>query len=476
MTGAALRSRSARSRSRSPDDGAASGLKAFVARLHFYVGLFVGPFILVAAVTGTLYALTPQIESWLYRDQLTTSATGPMQPLAAQAGAARGFAGEAPRLFAVRPAPAPGFTTRIMFTDPSLGPSESRAIFVDPVTLDIKGDLLAYGTSGVLPFRTTLDYLHRSLMLGDLGRAYSELAASWLWIAALGGVLLWAWRRTGRLARRNPGNTTLRVRRLHGLVGVTLSVGLLFLSVTGLTWSQWAGGRIDDLRKALGWITPSVSLALDGAAAPPTGEHAHHDHAGMTMSSSPSATDDPAARLDAVLAAARAGGIDSPMIEIRPPKAGQAWVVREHDRSWPTQVDTIAIDPASMAVTSRADFQSFPLVAKLVQWGIAAHMGILFGVPNQIVVALLGIGLIVTILYGYRIWWRNRPAPGALPQTLVQSWLRLSRPVKVGVVLTAIALGWALPTLGTSLAAFLLVDVIRWKRVRRRISVPAAAE
>ena len=38
-----------------------SEFKAFIARLHFYAGLFVGPFILIAALTGTLYVLTPQI-------------------------------------------------------------------------------------------------------------------------------------------------------------------------------------------------------------------------------------------------------------------------------------------------------------------------------------------------------------------------------------------------------------------------------
>ncbi|MBQ4797142.1 PepSY domain-containing protein, partial [Pectobacterium versatile] len=70
-------------------------------------------------------------------------------------------------------------------------PSESFAVFVDPVSLDIRGALTVYGTSGILPFRTRLDYLHRSLLLGDIGRNYSELAASWLWIAALGGLYIW---------------------------------------------------------------------------------------------------------------------------------------------------------------------------------------------------------------------------------------------------------------------------------------------
>jgi len=44
---------------RNPAPGA---LPALFRRLHFYIGVLVGPFLLVAAVSGVLYALTPQIE------------------------------------------------------------------------------------------------------------------------------------------------------------------------------------------------------------------------------------------------------------------------------------------------------------------------------------------------------------------------------------------------------------------------------
>jgi uncharacterized iron-regulated membrane protein len=454
-----------------PGASTAADLKAFIARLHFYIGLFVGPFLLVAAVTGVLYVVTPQLEDVLYRQALTTDTTGPAQTLVAQTEAAKAAAGPEARLFAIRPATGLGYTTRVMFSDPRLGESESRAIFVDPVTLAVRGDLTVYGTSGILPFRTALDYLHRNLMLGDLGRYYSELAASWLWVVALGGILLWLWRRTGRLSRQNPQNARLRTRRLHGLIGVSVSLGLLFISVTGLTWSQWAGGRIDSLRGTLGWVTPSVSLALMSDAAAPMGDHAEHQHrGGMAMAPPPDAV----ARLDEVLTAARAAGIDSPLVEIRLPRPEKAWLVREYDRSWPTQVDTIAIDPASMQVTSRADFATFPLIAKLIRWGIDMHMGILFGVLNQILMAAVGLGLVGATIYGYRVWWQNRPAPGALPRTLVQSWLRLSLPVRAAVALVAAGLGWALPMAGISLLAFLLVDILRWHLAKpSRRPVPA---
>jgi uncharacterized iron-regulated membrane protein len=449
-----------------------SDVRGFVARLHFYIGLFVGPFLLVAAASGLLYVLTPQIEEVLYRQTLRTETTGPSRSLADQVEAARGVTGAEARLFAVRPAPEPGATTRVMFSEPQLGGSEHRAIFIDPVTLAVRGDLTVYGTSGTLPFRTTLDYLHRSLLMGEFGRLYSELAASWLWVLALGGVLLWAWRRTGALSRQNPKNVRLRTRRVHGLVGVTVSLGLLFLSATGLTWSEWAGGRIDSLRAALGWVTPSVTLTL-GDTAPPaqSGHEGHGMEAPVTAAAPPAAE----AQLDAVLAAARAAGIDSGMVEIRLPRPGRAWLVREYDRSWPTQVDTVTLDPRNLAITSRADFETFPIVAKLIRWGIDLHMGILFGVLNQLAVAAVAISLIVTILYGYRVWWQNRPAPGSLPKTLTLGWLRLSWPARVIALLVALALSWALPVLGGSLLAFVAVDVLRW-RLARPTEQPLPAE
>ncbi|SFC53903.1 Uncharacterized iron-regulated membrane protein [Bosea sp. CRIB-10] len=439
-----------------------SELKAFIARLHFYAGLFVGPFILIAALTGTLYVLTPQIESLIYREQLTATTTGEPASLAAQAEAARKHIGDGPRFFAIRPAPAAGRTTRVMFAQAGLGESESRAIFVDSVSLAIKGDLVVYGTSGILPFRTQLDYLHRNLLLGEFGRNYSELAASWLWAVVLGGVLMWFWRRNPKAAERARANPALRDRRWHGLIGLTLSLGLVFLSVTGLTWSKYAGDRIDALRANLGWVTPSVSLKL--GAAPAVNEHAHHGDHGQTVGA---AAPGSVQQLDAVLGAAKSAGIDSPHVEIRPPRAeGQGWLVREYDRSWPTQVDTIALDPRNLSVVSRADFETFPLIAKLIRWGIDAHMGILFGWPNQLLMAGLGLALVVTTLLGYRIWWRQRPAPGSLPRTLVQAWLRLGWAGGAIAAVVAAGLGWALPLVGMSLVAFLLVDIARWRLAR----------
>ncbi len=438
-------------------------------RLHFYVGLLVGPFLLVAALSGILYALTPQIEDQIYKHELYTPHSGVPSTIADQIAAAQNVVAGDAKLIAVRPAPEPGTTTRVMFIEPGMGPSESRAIFVDPVTAEVRGDLGVYGTSGVLPVRAWLDLLHRGLHLGDIGRLYSELAASWLWIAALGGFALW-------LARRRSGqNAALvkraasrhRVRRWHRTFGPFLLIGILFFSVTGLTWSQWAGGNISVLRAYYGWATPTVSTSLDAVRAVAVDEHAHHG-----MPSASQLVKGEPAMFDAMLAVARAAGIDAGKVEIRPPaKSDKAWTVTEIDRSWPTQVDAVAIDPRNMAIVDQTRFSDFPLAAKLTRWGIDAHMGALFGVPNQLALIFFACGLATMVIWGYVMWWHRRPGLSkeqGSPDTLFRL-LRKAPPAGLaGILVCAAAIGWFLPLMGVSLLVFLLFDLVLHFRSRAR--------
>lgn len=444
-------------------------------RLHFYIGLFVAPFIFVAALTGVLYVLTPQIENMLYADALTVEPQGAPKPLSAQIAAARASVGQTEKIYAVRPAPGATDTTRVQFVSPGLGASESRSVFINPYTLQVKGDMTVYGTSGVLPLRMWIDQLHRGLLLGDFGRNYSELAASWLWIAALGGLALWLSARPRRQKKKAQGRFAV-ARHWHITLGLILLLGLLFFSATGLTWSQWAGDNVNKMRTALGWLTPQVTTTLDRSApAAPVDPHAdHHASMGdMDMSGMPvKKTDGNRADgdWDHVLSAARAAGIEADKLELRQPKnAGSAWTVTEIDRSWPTRVDAVSVRPDNFAIIDHVRFKDFPLVAKLTRWGVDAHMGILFGLANQLILAAFGLGLCAMIALGYRMWWLRRPAaPSVNPsQTLVASWLALPHAWKAAVFAVALALGYCLPVMGVSLLMFMAVDIVRWERQDR---------
>lgn len=434
-----------------PLDEGTRTVSALLLRLHLYIGLFIGPFIFVAALSGLLYALTPQLEEHLYADQLFTASRGPIQPLAWQIEAARAHMGDGGTLTAIRPAPGPGTTTRVIFTVAGLAPSESKAVFVDPVTAEVRGELMVYGTSGVLPLRTLIDHFHRSLLLGEWGRLYSELAASWLWVGALSGLILWIRRR--RRSRRSAA--THRVRRWHAVLGLWLFAGLLFVSATGLTWSQWAGGNIGIARAALGMSTPKLSMQIKGGPMPGMGEHDHHSGMDAPLQGSIDM-----ANMDAVLHAARVAGIDAQKIEIRPASApDRAWTVSEIDRSWPTQVDAVAIDPHTLAVVDKLEFERFPFAAKLTRWGIDAHMGALFGLPNQLFLVAAACGLITLVVWGYLMWWRRQQST-SVHHGMFQTLRQLSLPGQLGIAAVAMLLGYCLPVLGGSLLIFILVDVL----------------
>lgn len=431
--------------------GTWSALRPLVLRLHFYAGVLVAPFLLVAAVSGLLYALSFPAEKIVYAHELEVPVGDTTLPLSQQVNTARKVDPNG-TVTAVWPGAEPGATTRVLMADPDVPEGTSLAVFVDPYTGDVRGQLPSYGSSGALPLRTWIDGLHRDLHLGDLGRNYSELAASWLWVIALGGVLLWAGRRRkNRRALVLPeGGPKSRRRTLswHGSVGLWAAVGLVLLSATGLTWSRYAGDNIGTVQDALGGATPKLS-----AGAAPSSEHEGHGggHHGGT-STSPQGAD---IGLDKAVEAARAAGVDSPRISITLPAEGKGYVVKETDTQFPVQLDSVALDPTDGTVLDHLRFTDYPLLAKLTRIGIDAHTGVFLGLFNQLALAALALALILLILWGYRMWWLRRPgrpvARGA--------WRKVPVTLLLPLVAATALVAWSVPLLGLSLLLFLTVDL-----------------
>ena len=177
--------------------GAWRGLRPLVMRLHFYVGMFVGPFILLAALTGLIYTITPQLDQLLYRDALTVPAAPTSLDLQAQVAAASAAVPDG-TVTEVRPAPDPDVDDPGVLRRPGVAEDYARTAFVDPHTGQVRAVLDTFGEW--LPTRAWIDTLHRNLHLGDVGRVYTELAASWLWVLAVSGLALWVVRRRRRSA------------------------------------------------------------------------------------------------------------------------------------------------------------------------------------------------------------------------------------------------------------------------------------
>lgn len=435
---------------------------SLVMRLHFYAGILIAPIILVAAISGGLYALAPTAENIIYSDLLQTDSSGPTISVAEQVAAAQQVRPDL-TVSAVRPSAERGETTRVLFTDTSLGESERTAVFIDPVTGASVGESAVYGSASALPVRTWIDHLHRNLHLGEPGRIYSEIAASWLWVVALGGVVLWIrrYRRGGRLFtvdRSVEGRS--RTRNWHGATGLWIAVGLLFLSATGLTWSTYAGANITELRSALSWTAPVLDKSV--------GEHAGHDMAAMPPVAANS-LDSNVGKVDAVLGTARSQGIDGKVEVTIPADASKAFVVAQTRQPYAVSTNSIAIDGATNAVVDTNWFSDWPLAAKLSTWGIALHMGILFGLANQIALALLMVALVTVIVRGYLMWWQRRPVGAAVGAPAARGgFARQSLWKKAALVIGFAVVGWFVPLLGIPLLAFLIIDALIGLRIRTK--------
>ncbi|NWF27650.1 PepSY domain-containing protein [Streptomyces sp. PKU-EA00015] len=440
---------------------ARGALRPLLLRLHFYAGLLTAPLLLVAAVSGLLYSLSFQAEKVVYRHELRVPVGERSVPLSAQVDAARAAHPEG-TVTAVWPSYEDGATTRVLMSSPDVAEGKSLAVFVDPYTADVRGELPSYGSSGALPLRAWLSEFHADLHLGELGRHYSELAASWLWVVALGGLVLWFGRR--RRTKRDlvlPERGAKGRRRTlsrHGSLGLWAVTGLVMLSATGLTWSRYAGENIDAVQARLGGSTPVVTAALAPGGGSGGGHEGHEGHSGGSGDGHEGAD----IGIDNAVAAARGYGIDG-RISVTLPADGDGYVVKETDTQYPVHLDSVAVDPADGRIIDELRFADYPLLAKLTRFGIDGHMGVLFGPVNQLALAALMVALILLIVWGYRMWWQRRPTkerPLSVGRPMPRgAWRKAPLTALLPMAAATALVGWFVPMLGISLLVFLAVDV-----------------
>jgi uncharacterized iron-regulated membrane protein len=150
-------------------------------RWHFYAGLFCIPFIVVLALSGSLYLFKPQVETWIDRPYDHLTITGPPASAAAQIQAALA-AVPGSTLHAYELPQTSATATRVIVEH---GEGEIR-VYVHPETAQVLKIVHEEDRFMNLIFR-----FHGELLLGNWGSAVVELAASWAIIMIVSGLYLW---------------------------------------------------------------------------------------------------------------------------------------------------------------------------------------------------------------------------------------------------------------------------------------------
>jgi uncharacterized iron-regulated membrane protein len=218
---------------------AASKLYFLAWRWHFYAGLYVIPFVLLLAVTGTMMvwfsAIAPE-----YGERLRIAAGDPL-PVQAQAEAAL--------------APYPGGTVTQYIApwgpeNPALfrvAPAEgaARMLAVNPQDGTILRDM-EHGAT----WEEWADHLHGELMQTGAAKAWGdffiEVAASLALLLVATGLYM-AWPRGRGLRAMLVPDLAASGRpfwkSLHGVLGTWLSLVLVFFLISGLSWAGIWGGK-----------------------------------------------------------------------------------------------------------------------------------------------------------------------------------------------------------------------------------------
>ncbi|MBB5422362.1 putative iron-regulated membrane protein [Paraburkholderia atlantica] len=461
-------------------------------RWHFYAGLFVMPFLLVLAITGTLYCFQPQIEPLLYRQQMVVAPQA-VPRLPANVLLARARAAMPPGSVA---------TTAVITRDPQrsaefvfrLADGTQQSVYLNPYN----GDLL--GTLSVERRLMQVDrMIHRKLLLGKPGELLMELAACWTLVMIGTGIALW-WPRGKSTARavllpRLGLKGRPLWKSLHGVIGIWLALGALAFVLTGLPWTGSWGKQFKAFATAtkLGappgaWGGLPLRSSVPGAQpdradhASATGAHATHadmeSMPGMVMddlplpltpwaagnSSVPSSSASDAAQplsLGHIVALAASLGITDGYSIVLPNSATGVYTL-----SWfpanPRDERTLYVDQYSGAILKDIRYGDYGAIAKAVSYGTSLHMGHYFGVANQILCAAISLGLAALAVTGFVMWWKRRPqrslgAPSrerAAPP--MRGW-------KAGLLL----LGVVFPLMGATLVAVWLLDRLAFGRDSR---------
>jgi uncharacterized iron-regulated membrane protein len=270
-------------------------------------------------------------------------------------------------------------------------------------------------------------------------------------------------------------------RDLHAVTGFWGSVFLLFMLISGMTWTGMWGKQYaavwntfpaamwNDVpksdRQAGELNTGSVQTvpwALENTPMPvSTGDHAEHmNHGGMH--SGPAA---PKVTLQQVVDIATERGIE-PGYSITQPKTSEGVFTVSVFADDPRNDATLHIDQYTGKVLADVRWSDYSAVSKATEMGVMLHEGKFFGWLNQLLILLVCLMILLGSVSGLVIWWKRRPAGslGVPP-------LRHDLPRWKAAIVIMFGLAVAFPLVGASLVVVYVMD----RLVLSRFMKPATA-
>lgn len=443
-------------------------------RWHFYAGLFVIPFLVILAVTGIIYLFKPQLDALMYRDVMfvvpsaSAVATPDMQ------------------LTAVRSAFPESKVLKYRTNWEADRSSEFDILAADGRDLKVFVDPYQTRVLGYLDNKNNLQYyafeIHGKLMAGRPGEWIIELAVCWALVLLISGLYMWLPRKGSKvwgilLPRLRSQDKRIFWRDLHAVIGLYGAVIVAFMIFTGLPWTDLWGKQIVQPRSyypAAGKPKPesevlleslnatggkTIPWAVENSPIPESDEHAGHDQHENKVAGNATKNSRQNIGLTKALEIAVANNAPPDSLIALPMDAKAVYSVTAFPND-PRQQTTIHIDQYSGKILGDIRWNSYGILPKAVEMGIALHEGKFFGLPNQLLMLFAAMTVLILALSGVIMWWQRRPAKRLGAPPMPEDF-----PLWKGAVGVIALMGVIFPLVGASLVVVLLLDYLIFSRM-----------
>ncbi|MEK2687443.1 PepSY-associated TM helix domain-containing protein [Bdellovibrio sp. GT3] len=423
-------------------------LYARIWRWHFYAGLFVIPFVIILAVTGSIYLFKPQLDPVIYPKLLTVS---PQEKSLPAAELVNGVRKEFPNaeVSAYFPPSKSDQSVAVGFVEANV----NKTAYLNPYSGELLGSM-----NDQDHYQNITKKIHGDLLIGTWGDRLVELVACWSIILLISGMYLW-WPRGRKFAgvwwvRLNAGKRVFW-RDFHSVIAIYSFVFILLLLVTGLPWTGFWGEKYAKVWNHFPQATATSNVptaVLNNASVqmvPWAVETVPMPISKVVQSEQVS--------LDEVLKSLQGRDLQGSIKVAFPKELDGVFTISQFGAD-PRKSVTLYIDQYSGQVLQAIPFAEHGTFAKAVEFGISLHQGELFGWVNQLIAFMTCLALILICISGLMMWWKRRPSGkfGAPPSPESKSpyWF-------IGFFIVMSVL---FPLVGASLVAVLVLDLIISKK------------
>lgn len=429
-----------------------NSLYSFIWRVHFFAGLIVSPFLIILALSGSVYLFKPQLDKLLYSNlvSINTTLTTPLSETVLVEKIKKKYP-----------------DNNITHYHSPNSPSHSAQFDLAVATGTLSVFINPYDGS-FLGERDNNDYIqeiarkiHGELLIGDFGDRIVELVACWALILLVSGVYL-SWPRSnekfwGFLLPRFTLKGRAFWRDIHTICGVYGSIFIFLLILTGLPWSGIWGNKVlhvwEQYPEAMFAQVPKSKVLTETLnegkinVVPWAVEKVELPTSKDVGASSIS--------LQNAISIALKEKVIMPVNVAFPKNKDGVFTVSTVTGN-PKEERVVHIDQYNGLVLASIGYNDYSKIAAVVQYGISLHEGKYFGILNQLLGffgCLMLIGLSITGVY---IWWTRKPIGkiGA-PQA---SYTELSTKNKKIIMALMISVGILFPLVGLSFLMIILAS------------------